>query len=82
MPPNAVPFTRNGIFYDEAGVMGKLVFGDRLRGHFHMVHPLRLPRFLLVFSPALRWSAGLANGQAGYRPVSYTHLTLPTICSV
>jgi len=47
--------------------MGKLVFGDRLRGRSHMVHPLRLPRFLPVISPALRWSAGLANGQAGCR---------------
>ena len=67
MPPNAVPLTRNGIFYDEAAMMANTGFGDRLRGRFHTVHPLRLPRFLPVYPPALRWSAGLANGQAGYR---------------
>eukprot|EP00969_Alexandrium_andersonii_P159287 7037351-Alexandrium_andersonii.AAC.1 len=32
--------------------------------------------------PACRSPSWLHPGRRGYRPVSYTHLTLPTICSV
>ena len=45
------------------------------------------PLPLLLLAPRLRWqyaalAALCAGACAGLNPVSYTHLTLPTICSV
>ena len=44
---------------------------------------ITLPRLFigaLVVVAVFTWAMGLPAG--GLRPVSYTHLTLPTICSV
>eukprot|EP00969_Alexandrium_andersonii_P035628 1560977-Alexandrium_andersonii.AAC.1 len=58
--------------------------GRLMTGSWHLANLLhcRIP-FVLAFSPA-RVSPGYpwCCGRTSLWPVSYTHLTLPTICSV
>jgi len=49
----------------------KAKFGAQLRGFYHIKDPLE-PGIVIGKSAAMNWGG----------PVSYTHLTLPTICSV
>ena len=68
-----------GIHYDEleltaAGSVDEPALADALSPATRMV--------LIQRSCGYSWRPSLAVAQIGRQPVSYTHLTLPTICSV